>query len=59
MVKKGYAVYKNGWWWRGGDSWSTCPTDPHVGSFGQASVVAKEHNAKVVLVEILVGVICD
>lgn len=54
MVEKGYAVYKNGWWWRGGDGWSTCPTDPHVGSFGQASVVAKANNAKVVFVEILI-----
>lgn len=55
MSKKGYGVYKRGYFWTGGDGWSTCPTDAHVGSFGQASVVAKTYGGDVTFMEVMIG----
>lgn len=55
MSKKGYTVFKDGFFWHGGDSWSTRSTDAHVGSYGQASVVARNHGGDVIAIEVLVG----
>lgn len=53
MSKKGFTVFKKGYFWQGGDCWSTLSTDAHVGSFGQASAVAKLNGGDVISIEVI------
>jgi hypothetical protein len=57
-MKQGYAIYKDGWFYRGlykrKEAWSTLSTDAIVGTQEHAIKVASIVGGKVISMEILV-----
>ena len=54
-MKKGYAVYKNNWWWVDKNTWSRLSTEAHVFEKStDATTLAEKIHAHTTGIEVLV-----